>query len=435
MKLEEMNVNRENGTAVVMTFQVPVDEIGTFMGRAVQSVTSSVQIPGFRRGKAPRAMIEEQYGMRVHALAEQFILDNVMPVALKEAELIDEDILQTPSLKRVSDFDPKEPFKLEASLTIAPKFKLADYKGIKIKKKSTDSTDDQVDAEISRIVEQSTMYSTADRPAENDDMVIVSSKAKDEEGNEVKAMTFVDLNFVLGKTTFPKDFQKEITGMKEGEKKEFELSIEDDYAVEPLRGKKLAMDIEVSAVKARQSPEVDDELAKTVGYDDLKALKEAISTFVTQNNEQDARKDQYKTILEELRSRNPLDDLPEAVLQEEIRARWERFTHMTKQMGIDEDRYFSESGESREAMTKTIKDESEKHVHSMLVMRAIAKEEKLEVTQEDLVRVAVATAQSQGQNPEAFMKNLSEQGRIGDLKNECMEQKILHFLHESAEVE
>lgn len=434
MELNNLEINRRNGEMII-SFDVSRAEIENCYGKAVSRISSSVQMPGFRKGKAPRAAVEDRYRENILSLAEEIAIDGAAEAVLAHDEVGAADILQAPRIRRKTDFRRAEPLRLEAVMLVAPEFDLAEYRGVKLKRRKAEVREAERDEELSRLAERQMMLASVERPVAKGDLVLVNSTARTKDGEVVAEFTMENGKFVIGMTRLPDEFQNSIIGMSPGEKREFTMAVPADHHIEKLGGERLEMSVELLTVKERRLPEIDDEFAASIGYKDLAELRSSIDGFLLERSKREASDQLCADLFEELRRRNPIAELPEPLLEAERRRRMASFDSTIESMGVTRERYFSETGHDEAELKTRIADESAIQVQTKLIMRAIGAKEKIEITESEVIAAVVEAAAREEQSPESMMKRLRREDGFRGIKNQCMERKILHFLLENADIE
>lgn len=434
MQLDNLVLSRREGSMIEVSFDIPTGEVKSYYDKALKDVSGMVRMPGFRKGKAPKAVVEREYSGRITAMAEDMVLRNVLEPAMEKAGVGRDELIDRPSFRRKSEFQKDEPFKLEATFTVAPSMEIKDYTGIAVERPSTEVTDEDINTELEALADRSAVFGSVDRGAEESDQVVITASGRDESGEDVPAVKMEDHALFIGPDNLLPEFKENIEGMKSGDKKTFEVNFPENYHSAELQGKKVEFTVEVVAVKEKKKPEIDDEFAKDLGFDDLSSLKEQIIAHRKDQLVRQAATKVELAIMEKLRKTHPVEDLPKPLVDEQIAMRKHRFQHAVESMGMSREDYFKVSEKSEEEYEEEILKESMREVQEKLILRTIAKQEDIEVSDQEVASIVVSMAEQAKKSPEAFMKKMINENRIAGIKNDFLERKTLDFLVDKADI-
>ena len=435
MQLENVSVTREKGSIIEMDFEIPSAEIEAIYKKQLKKAVSEVQIPGFRKGKAPEHLVEREYGLNVLAFTEERIIDLLLPQVFEKAGVTEADLVARPRLRRRSEFAREKPFQLHISLPVYPAITPKDYLGVKIRKKKIEATAEMIDEELKHIAEQQARFTPVDRAAADGDLVVVDTVATDEKDEPLAELSVGGYSILLGRSALPKEFEEAVRGLKPGEEKTFSYTVPADHANEALRSKTAKVVVKLTAVKEKKLPPIDDELAKDLDFESLDKLKEAVKGSIERHLANERERQVRGDLMEAICKANPVEDLPQVLVEESEASRWRRIQAQFGVEGVDHEEFAAKLGDKRAEVEKSIQEQARILAHEKLLLRLIARAEKITITDDQWMNYVVQMARAQDKSPEAVLKKVMENDLAGDIKNDCLEMKTLHFLLEKAEIE
>ena len=363
-----------------LTIEASAEDLEKAIEKAYQKQKSQISIPGFRKGKVPRQMVEKMYGKEVfYEDAANELIPDAYDKALSECE---EDIVSSPKIE-VTQIESGKPFIFTATVALKPEVKLGKYKGVKIDKIDTEVTEEEVDAEIDRERENNARSITVeDRPVKDGDITtldfegFVDGVAFDGGKGENYPLT-------IGSGAFIPGFEEQLVGAEIGKEVEVKVTFPEDYQAENLKGKDAVFKCTIKEIKEKELPELDDEFASEVSeFDTLAEYKEDVRKNLTEKKEKDAKNARedaaIKAVVEEAEM-----EIPEAMLETQQRQMVDEFAQRITMQGLSMEQYFQFTGTSYQQMLEQVKPQAEERIKSRLVLEAIAKAENIEVTDED----------------------------------------------------
>lgn len=363
-----------------LTIEASAEDLEKAIEKAYQKQKSQISIPGFRKGKVPRQMVEKMYGKEVfYEDAANELIPDAYDKALAECE---EDIVSSPKIE-VTQIESGKPFVFTATVALKPEVKLGKYKGVKIDKIDTDVTDEEVDAEINRERENNARNITVeDRPVKEGDITtldfegFVDGVAFDGGKGENYPLT-------IGSGAFIPGFEEQLVGAEIGKEVEVKVTFPEDYQAENLKGKDAVFKCTIKEIKERELPELDDEFAGEVSeFDTLAEYREDVKKNLAEKKEKDA-----KNAREEAAVKAAVEDaemeIPEAMLETQQRQMVDEFAQRITMQGLSMEQYFQFTGTNYQQMVEQLKPQAEERIKSRLVLEAVAKAENLEVSEED----------------------------------------------------
>ncbi len=348
--------------------------------KAYKKQVKNINIPGFRKGKAPKHIIERMYGKGVFY---DDAIEETYPKALADATV--EAELKAVSVDDLSvDEVSEEGYSFKAKITVAPELTVDGYKGIEVEKLSTEVTDELVNEELEAVRERNgRMVTVEDRAAENGDTTVIDFEGF-VDGEAFEGGKSENYNLRLGDGNFIPGFEEAIVGHKTGEEFTIDVTFPEDYNAENLAGKEAQFKIKLHEIKTKELPEVDDEFVKDVSEKDtLDEYKEELKEKVAKRLEDQAEKD-FDDKLTEALEKLAVEEIPEAMYDNEVRDMLNEFDMRLRSQGMDLATYMKYTGMDQGAIEATYKTQAEKRVKIRLVLEAIARQEKIEVTDEDV---------------------------------------------------
>ncbi|MBZ0256323.1 trigger factor, partial [bacterium] len=291
--------------------EVPPEDVTSELEGVYKEFMMHAAVPGFRPGKAPRHIVKMKFGKHLDGEAKSKALETAFESAMDELDI---KPVNQPEIGDLDEKDGNEPIVFEAKFEYVPPFELADYKDIKPEKPESEVPEKEVVETLNRLRENNAMYETVDdRPAQDDDIVTIASKATID-GEPFPDATHDEIPVQLGSKRYIPGFEEKLVGMKKDEEKTFKLTLPEEYPNESLRGKEAEFEIAIKQIQEKKLPELDDEFAKDMGaFESLADLKNRIREDMEANMEQRAR-DQYRqAIRDELLKRNTFPVPPSMV--------------------------------------------------------------------------------------------------------------------------
>ena len=378
MALKSSNLTATN------TYEVEVEVDGKTFMEAVAKVfkkqAKKLAVPGFRKGKAPRAIIEKMYG-------EDIFYDDAMqdcyPEALDEAcEAAGLKVITVTGLE--ATHVSKEGFTFKATVVVEPEIEIKDYDGIEVEKLSTEVTDEMIDEEIDRVRERnSRMITVEDRAAENGDTVVIDFEGFCD-GEAFEGGKAEEYNLELGSGNFIPGFEEQIVGHNTGDEFDIDVKFPEEYQAENLKGKDAVFKIKLHEIKTKELPEVDDDFVKDVSEKDTVAeyrdeLKEQIAKRLESESERDLDDKLTNAIIEKVEG-----EIPEQMYDREAQNMVREMDMRLRQQGMDFDTYMKYTGMDANAVLEMYKPEAQRRVKMRLALEKIAELEKIEPTEEEI---------------------------------------------------
>ena len=378
-----MSVQVENleKSMAKLTIEVAADEFEAALNKAYQKSKNKINLPGFRKGKAPRAMIEKMYGAGIFVEdAANIIIPDAYESAAKESEL---EIVAQPEIA-VEQAEKGKPFIFTATVAIKPDVTLGDYKGIEVEKKEAEVSEDEISAEIDRVRESNARMITIDDRATQDGDTVVIDFDGYVDGEQFEGGKAEDYTLVLGSHSFIDNFEDQLVGKNIGDDVEVNVTFPKQYQAEELQGKLALFKVKIKEIKVKELPELDDDFAQDVSEcDTLDAYKEEVKSKLVKTKEDDIKREKEDAVIEKI-IENATMEIPEQMVDAQTRQMTQEFAQRLQSQGLSLEQYMQFTGLTPQKMQEELKPQALKRIQSRLVLEAVVEAEKIEATQEDI---------------------------------------------------
>ena len=417
-------VEKLEKSQIKLAFDVDAETFAKAVDEAYRKIRHKFAIPGFRKGHAPKKVIEGIYGKEVFF---EDAMDIVIPDEYQKA-LENEKDLEIVAQPELTAFDFKEDGGATFSLTVTvrPEVKLGKYKGLKVAKKAVKITAKDVDAEIESVREKQARIIDKDGEAAMGDIVNIDfvGYADDVAFDGGSADKF-DLE--LGSGSFIPGFEEQLVGVKAGDSKDVNVKFPEEYHAEELKGKEAVFKCTVNAVKAKELPALDDEFAKDVSeVDTLKEYKESVKNKLKEKAEQDAERE-FEDAVADAVVANAEVEIPAAMVENEAEDMIQEFSYRLQYQGLKLEDYLKYLNMTREQLADEYKPQAEKSVKVRLVMEEIVKAENIEFTPEEIDEKIAKMAESMNKTAEDFKKELRPE-QFEYFAKQILSDKLLDML-------
>ncbi|MCG3399109.1 trigger factor [Staphylococcus massiliensis] len=420
--------NKE-GNEGLLKVTVPSEELDKALDKAFKKVSKQINVPGFRKGKVPRQIFEQRFGVEaLYQDAVDILLPEAYGKAIDETEI---NPVDQPEVN-VTQIEKGKPFEFEATVTVEPEVELGDYKGLKIEKQDTELTDEEVDEQINQSLEQMA------------DMVVKEEGAV-EEGNTVNIDFdgYVDgeqfeggqadgYDLEIGSGMFIPGFEEQLVGLKVGEEKDVEVTFPEEYHAEELAGKKATFKTKLNEIKQKEVPELDDEVANELDPEanSVDEYKENLRKRLAEQKEQNAENAKKEEAITKA-TENAKVDIPDAMIKTETDRMLQEFGQRLQQQGLNLETYFQISGQSEDDLREQMKDDATERVKTNLTLSAIADTENIEVNDGDVDAELENMSKQFNISVEDIKKTL---GNTDIVKNDVRVKKVIDLLVSEAKL-
>ena len=402
MKVQVENLEKNMAK---LTIEVPAEEVDKALNAAYLKERNKISVPGFRKGKVPRQMIEKMYGAAVfyEEAANILIQDNY-------AQAMDEsgaDIVSRPVID-VEQIEAGKPFIFTAEVAVRPEVKLGKYKGVTVTKVDIDVTDEEIDAELQKELQKnSRMVTVTDRPAANGDTAVIDYEGFCD-GVAFAGGKAENHGLELGSHSFIDTFEDQIVGHVAGDEFDVNVTFPTEYHAAELAGKPAVFKVKVNEIKTKEVPELNDEFAQDVSeFDTLAEYKEDVKARLVKEKENEAKRTKEDEAIAKIIDKSEMD-IPEAMLETQCENMINDFAQRIAQSGLSMDQYMQFSGLTIDKLKEQVRPEAETRIKTSLVLEQIAKEENIEITEEDIDAEIARMAAQYGMEADKLKEHMGE---------------------------
>ena len=424
-------VEKISSNKVKLSFDVESAKFDEAMNKAYIKVRGQVNIPGFRKGKAPRKLIENMYGEGVfYDDAFELVFDEVYGPAVEENKL---EVVDRPEIE-IQQIGAGKNLQFTCEVFVKPDVTLGEYKGVSVKKTVTEVTDAQVDAKVEEErKKQATEVAVEDRAVAEGDTVNLDY-AGTVDGVAFAGGTAEGQTLKIGSHTFIPGFEEQMVGMNIGEEKDLDVTFPEEYHAKELAGKKAVFHVKVNGITETQLPALDDDFAKDISeFDTLEEYKADIRAKL---EAQAAERDQNaftNAVIEKVIA-NATVEIPEAMIERQIDSMMRDFEYRLASQGLKLADFMKYTGQDEKAFRANYRDQAEKSVRAHLVLEAVEKAEAIDATEEQIDAQIAQFAPQAGKSVEELKATLTEADRE-DFKADAIRDNAIKFLCDNAKAE
>jgi len=411
-----------------LTIEVSAEELEKALQGAYNKQKKNISIPGFRKGKVPRQMIEKMYGPEV-------FYDDAANQLIPEAygKVYDEEDLEIVSQPKIDivQIEKGKPFIFTAEVALKPEVTLGEYKGLKVEKISNRVTQKEIDAKLAEEQEKNARtVSVTDRPVQDKDEVVLDFEGF-VDGVAFEGGKGENYPLTIGSGSFIPGFEDQLIGANLEEEKEVRVTFPEEYHAKDLAGKDAVFKCTVHEIKVKELPELDDEFASDVSeFETLDAFKADIKAKIKEQKIAEGKRKQEDKAVEEAVA-NAQMDIPDAMIDTEVRQMANDFAQRLQQQGLTMDQYFQFTGMTAEKMTEELKPQALKRIQTRLVLEAIVKAENIEISDEKLDEEIAKMAEAYKMEADKLKEFMGENEKK-QMKEDMAVQEAVSFLVENA---
>lgn len=411
-----------------LTIETAAEDFNKAIQKVYQQNKGKISMPGFRKGKAPLAMIEKMYGKGV--FYEDAANELIPEAYAKEIENCELDIVSRPKID-VVQIEKGKTFIFTAEVAVKPVVTLGDYMGVEVEKTPVEVTDEEIQKEIDKERENnSRMIDIDDRAVENGDIIkldfegFVDGVAFDGGKGENYSLTIGSGSFIPG-------FEDQLVGVKIGEDAEVNVTFPEEYQAAELAGKAAVFKCKVNEIKVKELPEADDDFAKDVSeFDTMDEYKEDIRKNLTEKKAGEAKTAKQNKVVAKI-VENAEMDIPPAMVDEQVRQMADDFARRIQSQGLTIEQYFQFTGMTAEKLFEQMRPEAEKRIQNSLVLEAIAKAENIEISDEKMDEEIAKMAEMYKMEADK-LKELMGDAEKDQMKNDLAIQEAVTLVTEAA---
>ena len=406
---------------------VSAEQLEKAIQNAYNKNKGKIQIPGFRKGKAPRKMIEQMYGKEVfYEDAANELIEAEYPGAVNECG---EDVVSSPKID-VEQLEAGKDFIFTAEVALKPPVKLGKYKGVEVPKMDVDVTDEEVDAEIDK--QRNTNARTievTDRAVAMNDIVTLDFEGF-VDGKAFQGGKGTDYPLTIGSGAFIPGFEEQLVGFEIGKEGDVNVTFPEDYQAEDLAGKAATFKCTVKAIKAKELPELNDEFASDVSeFDTLKEYKEDVKKKLVEKKTNEEKAKREDTVVKAVIDDSEME-LPEAMIDTQARQIVNDFAQRLQMQGMNMDQYLQYTGNTVDKMLEQVRPQAVERIQARLVLEAVAKEENITVSDEDFEAELKKMAEQYKMELDK-LKELMPESELKTMREDMAVQKAADFLVEN----
>ncbi len=416
---------------VKLEVEVAPSDVDEALDNAYRKIVKKVNLPGFRKGKVPRKVLESHFGPEVlHEEALEELVPPAYEQALEESGI---DPINQPEFELVQVEEGK-PLLFNALVEVLPEVELGDYKGLEAEQEEVAVDDLQVDHHIYMLREQNArLVPRENEPAREGDLVTIDFKGfvdgEPFEGGEAE-----DHSLELGSRSFVPGFEEQLEGVKPGEEQEIVVNFPEDYRNEELAGKEATFQVKMKQIKEKQLPELNDDFVKEVSeFETLEEMKVDLKEKMLKNAEEQSKTKLEESLIEKITDASEVQ-LPEVLVERQIDRMMGDMENYLRQQGLRLDQFLELSGKTKEELREQNRPEAEKRTKANLVLDAIAKKEGFTVDDSELDSKIAEIAEAYNDQPERIRDIIEKQGRLPSIREEMRIRKAVDLIVESASI-
>jgi len=408
--------------------EVPPEEVEKRIAQAARTLGRSMRVPGFRAGKAPAPVVIKRIGRE--AVLDEAVRDSIgvwYSAAIDAAAIVP---VGEPQLDLGDLPGHGQPLTFSIEIGVRPEAKLGEYKDLEVGKRAPEASDEAIDAEVERLRERSGRLETVERPAAQGDFVVMDYKGT-LDGVEFAGGEGRDQMIELGSGRLVPGFEEQLTGAAAGEERAVKVTFPDDYGAEDLAGNEAEFAVTVKEVKAKELPELNDDLATEAGFDTLDELRDDIRERLSEGEERRIEAEFREAVLDSAVA-NATVDVPDALVEARARELWDQMLHSLGHQGISKEMYLQISGREEEDIVAEGKSDAERQLKREAVLAAVVVAESVEPTDEEVLEALEEAAPSEQTSAKKLLERMKSAGRVDTFKAELANRKALDLLTDSA---
>ncbi|HHT87433.1 MAG TPA: trigger factor [Clostridiales bacterium] len=411
-----------------LTIEASAEEFDLAIKKAYQKNKNKFNVQGFRRGKAPLVIIEKLYGPDVfYEDAANEIIPKAYDKAALESEL---EIVSRPTID-VVQIEKGKPFIFTAEVAVKPEVTLGQYKGIEVEKKEVTVTDEEVMSRIERELEQNARIITVDdRPVQDGDIAVIDYEGF-VDGTPFEGGKGENHSLTIGSHSFIDNFEEQLIGKSIGEEIEVNVTFPEEYHAKDLAGKPAVFKVKINEIKVKELPTLDDDFAQDVSeFDTLDEYKENIKATIRDGKEKELRIAKENEVIDKI-IENAAMDIPEPMIDTLVYQMADDFVQRLQYQGLSLEQYFQFTGMDAKKFTESLRPQATKSIQSRLVLEAVAKEENIEVTEEELEKELKERASMYNMEPDKLKEILGDK-EIKRIETDIAVQKAIDLVTDAA---
>jgi len=413
---------------VKLTIELDNERFARALNRVYKRIANEIDIPGFRRGKAPKFLLDRYVGKeKIRYEAIEDIFSDVYREAVKMSNI---SPVSQPVIENIEDTSDK--LVLELKVDVKPEVKLGQYKGIEVEKPSVEVSDEEIQKELEYLQRaNANLVVVNDGELQDGDVAIIDFTGYID-GKPFDNGSAKNYSLTIGSGSFIAGFEDQLLGLKPGEEREIKVTFPKDYHIEMLAGKEASFNVKLNEIKRYELPPLDDELAKEVSeFDTLEELKKDIFNKTREVKEQKVDSEVQRNLIKKVISNSEME-IPDSMIERQIDRMVEEMYHELRARGIELSDYLRKFNYTLEDIREKMRDEAEFIIKKGLVLDAIAESENLKASDEEVDKEISEIAERLKQDLEKFKQTIAKEGDLDIIKLDISRRKVIDFLLDNA---
>ncbi|WFR57964.1 trigger factor [Anaerocolumna sp. AGMB13025] len=400
-----LQVEKLEKNMVKLTIEATAEEFEAAIQKAYVKNKGKINVQGFRKGKAPRAIIEKLYGPSIfYEDAANIVIPDAYDKAAEESGL---DIVSRPEVD-VVQIEKGKSFIFTAEVAVKPEVTLGDYKGIEVEKTLVEVSEEEITAEIDKVRDQnSRVINVEDRPVADKDMTVIDFEGF-VDGVPFEGGKAEDYSLTIGSHSFIDTFEDQLIGKAIGEETEVNVTFPEEYHAAELAGKPALFKVKVKEIKAKELPELDDEFAQDVSeFDTLEEYKADVKATILEKKEKEAKTAKEDKVVDKIIEKATME-IPDAMIETQVRQMADDFAQRIQSQGLTIEQYFQFTGLDSAKLFDQMRPQAVKRIQSRLVLEAVVKAENITVADEDVEKELTQMAETYKMEVDKLKELISE---------------------------
>jgi trigger factor len=425
------NVEKMEGNRVKLEIEVAAPDVDTALAKSYRQVVKKINLPGFRKGKVPRRILESRFGPEIlHEDALEMLVPDAYEAALEEADL---DPINNPEFELLQ-IEESKPLIFKAVFEVLPPVELGEYRGLEVEQEKAEVDDIQIDHHLYMLREQNArLVPREEGPVNKGDLVQIDFKGYVEgelfEGGEAE-----DYSLEIGSGSFIPGFEDQLIGAVQDEEREIKVTFPEHYRKEDIAGKEATFKVVVKQIKEKQLPELDDEFVKEVSeFETLAEMKADLKEKLLKNAEDQSRAKLEEVLIERVSAAAAVEP-PKILVDRQIDRMVGDLENYLRYQGMGLDQFLELSGKDKDEVREERREEAEKRTKANLVLDAIAKKEGITADDSELKEKIEEIATTYNDDPDRIRGLLEKQGRIPVMKEEIRIRKVIDLIVSEAKI-
>ncbi len=416
-----LTVEKLENKKAKLTIEVSAEEFDAALDKAFQKNKGRISVPGFRKGKVPRQLIEKTYGPSI--FYEDAADELIQTSYAKELDNCDEEIVSQPKIE-VVQIEKGKPFIYTAEVALKPDVTLGKYKGLKVEHASEEVTEEDINTELERIQQQNgRQIEVTDRAVKQDDTVLIDYEGSID-GVPFEGGKGSDYSLKIGSHTFIDTFEDQLIGKNIGDDVDVNVTFPADYHAEELKGKPALFKVKVKEIKATELPEIDDEFASDVSeFDTLEEYKKDLKEKIAERKKAAVKREIEDKAIEQIIADSKMD-IPEEMIDEQCRIMTDDFARRLQAQGLDINSYLKYTGATVDKLKEEMRPQALTRIQSRLVLEAVVKAENIEATEDDFNKSVDEMVAAYQMEKEKLVELIDEKEKKRMMKDLAVEKAV-----------